>query len=61
MKVHIVYGNYFNGCDNFYHVDSVHETMESAEIQQLLLEESPDKEKEMDYGIDTYEVQTIKL
>lgn len=61
MKVYIVFGNYFDGCENWEHVDSVHETMESAETKQLLLEEDPNKKTGMSYYIVVFDVQNIKL
>lgn len=61
MKVYLVFGNRFDGCEFWEHVDSVHETMESAETKQLLLEEDPNIERGMSYHIVDYDVENIKL
>lgn len=61
MKVYIVFGNYFDSCENWEHVDSVHETEESAVIKQLLLEEDPNKKTGMSYYILIYDVENIRL
>jgi hypothetical protein len=61
MKVYLVFGNRFDGAEFWEHVDSVHETEESAETKQLLLEEDPDKKTGMSYHIVAYDVENIKL
>jgi hypothetical protein len=61
MKVYVVFTNIFNGCDNFESVHSIHETEESAEAQQLLLEEEKDKRPDKSYFIQKFELQNIKL
>lgn len=60
-EVYLVFGSYFNGCDCFEHLDSVHETLESAETKQLLLEESPDKPQDTTYYVRSYKVENVKL
>lgn len=60
-KVYIVISNYFDGCENYEGVDSVHETEESALTQQLILEEAVDKPYSLSYYIREFELQNIKL
>jgi hypothetical protein len=60
-EVYLVYGSHFNGCDNFDHVDSIHETLESAQTKQLLLEEATDRPSETSYYVQPHKVENIKL
>ena len=61
MKVYVVFSDYFDGCENWEYVDSIHETQESAETKQLLLEEDPNKRTGTSYHIVIYDVLNIKL
>jgi hypothetical protein len=60
-EVYVVFGIQFNGCDNFDFVDSIHETLESAQTKQLLLEEATDKPNGRSYYLQSYKVENIKL